>query len=102
MSKKAINIVLKSSLARNERLVLLAYVYYADSKGEKIFPSVEKIALKTGYSERQVQRITRLLTGKGILVECGKSKRDTNLYKINFDSIPNSSAQKTQGGQHAE
>lgn len=50
------------------KLVLLAMADHADHEGGSVHPSVRLIAHKTGYSERQVQRIMRALEAAKILV----------------------------------
>lgn len=50
-----------------EQAVLLALADHAHDDGTHIYPSVEYIAWKSEYSERQVQRILSDLKAKGIL-----------------------------------
>lgn len=48
-------------LSPAEKLVLLAYADHADHEGRNIYPALETVAEKTGYSRRQVIRITQAL-----------------------------------------
>ena len=67
---------------RPEKYVLLAYADHADQNGGGIWPSIDLIAKKTGYSERMVQMITRDLEIAGYLVRDGTGQRGTNRYRI--------------------
>lgn len=51
-----------------EKLVLLAFSDYADQDGRRAYPSMTTLARRTGYSVRQVQRLTRKLEQAGYLV----------------------------------
>lgn len=52
----------------DEKLVLLAFSDYADQDGRRAYPSMNTLARRTGYSVRQVQRLTRKLEQAGYLV----------------------------------
>lgn len=85
MSGKVSGWVWDQELPINEKYVLLAYADHADHAGNNIFPSVELMMQKTGYSERTVQRLTRRLERKGYLIKKssglgGRSK--TTQYSI--------------------
>ena len=67
---------------RPEKYILLAYADHADQNGRSIYPSVELISKKTGYEERAVQMITRILEKLGYLVEDGQGPRGTNRWLI--------------------
>lgn len=82
MSVKMMGAVWDTVMSPNEKLVLLAYADHADHKGNNIFPSIKLISSKTGYSERQVQRITKLLEQKGYLVTDGVGPYSTNKWKL--------------------
>lgn len=68
MSAKASGRVWDLDLPHNKRLVLLAMADHADHEGRNIYPSLDLIAWKTGYSYRQVRRIVEELKQDGILV----------------------------------
>jgi len=69
-------------IERDEKFVLLAYADHADHDGNNIYPAVDKIARKTGYSERSIQRITRQLVEHGWLIAMGTSNRQTNKFSM--------------------
>jgi hypothetical protein len=55
-------------LPPNKRLVLLAYADHADHDGGSVYPSLARIAHKTGYSRRQVIRVAQQLIEDGLMV----------------------------------
>ncbi len=67
MSVKQMGMVWELDLAPNHRLVLLAYADHADECGNNIFPSLARIAHKTGYSRDQVRRISKELKDAGLM-----------------------------------
>jgi hypothetical protein len=88
MSVKAMSVVWESDLTRAEKMILLAYADHADDEGGSVFPAVNRIAWKTGYSRRQVQRVTQGLVAYGYMSEVGKSRFGTIVYHINLDHLP--------------
>jgi DnaD/phage-associated family protein len=75
---------------RAEKYVLLAYSDHSDQNGKNVYPSVDLVALKTGYQERAVQLTTRTLEGLGFLVPDGIGPHGTNRYRIPVE--------RTEGG----
>ncbi len=61
MSVEQMAQVWKLDLAPNKKIVLLAYADHADEHGNNVFPSLGRIAHKTGYSRDQVRRISKEL-----------------------------------------
>lgn len=82
MSVKVMGWVWDRDIPRDKKYLLLAYADHADHDGGNIFPSVDTMAKKTGYSSRSVQRITKKLLDEGWLIEDGESKHKTNKYRI--------------------
>lgn len=82
MSVKIMGLVWDTQLPPNERYVLLAYADHADHYGKNIYPAIRTVAAKTGYSERQVQRITGQLETKGYLVPDGAGPHGTNKWAV--------------------
>jgi hypothetical protein len=72
MSVKIMAQVWELDLPQNEKLVLLAFADHADDEGI-CFPSVARIARKTGYSERQVQTIGKQLRAKGLIAPLSRT-----------------------------
>lgn len=100
MSGKVSGWVWDQPLPQNEKFVLLAYADHADHEGENIFPSINLMAYKTGYSRSSIQRITKRLREKGYLVAVGEGISGVNKYCIpiggcHFDTPP------TDGGSIA-
>lgn len=65
-----------------DKFVLLAYADHADHWGGNIFPSVGKIAEKTGLSRRQVQYATRRLEDAGMLVAVEACAGRTRTWRL--------------------
>jgi len=82
MSVKVMGWVWDQDLPQNEKFVLLAHADHADHDGNNVFPSVDLVARKTGYSSRSVQRIVKRLVEKGYLIPVGVGPNATNKYKI--------------------
>jgi hypothetical protein len=71
MSVKIMRMVWDLEMDQKDKLVLLAYADCADHDGGSIHPAVVTIAKRTGYSERSIQRHTRLLEKHGWLISDG-------------------------------
>ena len=97
MSVKIMGLVWDSNLKPTLRFVLLAYADHADHNGENIYPSVELMSKKTGFSERTIQGATRELEEMNLLVLVGKGKKGTNKWKIPLDVGGESTAPPTDG-----
>jgi hypothetical protein len=82
MSVKVTGMVWDLVLESGEKLVLLAYADHAAHDGTRIWPSMATIARMTGYSERQVQRITHSLESKGVLMANGRGPKGTKKWNI--------------------
>jgi biotin operon repressor len=67
MSIKVMSAVWELNLPQNQKLVLLALADHANDEGV-CYPSVGRVAWKTGISERQVQRIVQKLRAAGLVV----------------------------------
>lgn len=84
MSVKMMGAVWELELTAPKLLVLLALADHADHNGENIFPRVRMIAWKTGYSDRQVQRIIAGLVNDGILQTVAAKPGKTKVYRIDL------------------
>jgi hypothetical protein len=67
MSVKQMALVWELDLPANKKFILLAYADHADEDGEHVFPSLGRIAHKTGYSRDQVRRISKDLKDAGLM-----------------------------------
>jgi hypothetical protein len=86
MSVKIMGGVWTLDLKANKLLVLLAMADHADDDGNNVFPSINLIAWKTGYSDKQVRRIIKALLKDGLLKMEKESKgRFANSYSIHLD-----------------
>lgn len=70
--------------------VLMAYADHADHDGRNCFPSAGLIAYKTGYSLRQVQRVTAALVERGVLIveRRGGGRAQPTRYRIDLKRAP--------------
>jgi len=89
MSIRLMSQVWEHEFSHAEQTIMLALADWANDDGGNVFPSVARIAWKTGYEERQVQRIMKKLRGTGVLVLV---KRATvyrpNEYRIILSKAP--------------
>lgn len=78
------SLVWELDLPPNKRLVLLAYADHADDDGDRVYPSLARIAHKTGYSVDQVRRLSQELVREGlmVLVEQGSGRGRPNRYRL--------------------
>ena len=87
MSWKISGLVWELDLTHSQQSVLLAMADHAHHDGSKVFPSVALISWKTGYSDRQVRRVTSELRGLKILVLVKESNRyRPREYKIDISA----------------
>src|SRR3989304_4649412 len=90
MSIKLMSQVWEKELSHAEQSILLALADWADDNGERIFPSIARVAWKTGYEERQVQRIIKNLRAQQILVVIKNAAvHYPNEYCINLSKATN-------------
>ena len=89
MSISAMTKVYESGLDKSQKAIALAYADHAHDDGSHIYPSVEYMAWKTGYSRRSVQMITKQLVDIGVLVPEDKDgPNGTNRYQMDFNNLP--------------
>lgn len=69
------------------KFVLLAYADHASHDGTGIWPAVQSIADKTGYSKRTIQNSTKELETLGYMKKIGQHKSGTNLWRINTPQV---------------
>jgi hypothetical protein len=82
MSVKVMGWIWDMELPQDEKLIALAYADHAHHDGTNVFPAVIHIAKKTGYSKRSVQRITRKLEHRGLLIDDGQSPSGTRQWRM--------------------
>lgn len=68
MSVKQMGMVWDLDLEHAKKYVLLAYADHADDQGYNVYPSLGRIAHKTGYSRDQIRRISRQLVEDDLMV----------------------------------
>lgn len=75
MSVKMMGQVWECQFTKAEQSVMLAMADHAKDDGTDCYPSIERIAWKTDYSTRQVQRVIKDLSERGILILIRKGGR---------------------------
>lgn len=87
MSVKQMAMVWDLDLEPNHKIVLLAYADHADDDGDNVYPSLGRMAHKTGYSTDQIRRISRQLVEAGLmeLVEKGVGRGKPHRYRLTLE-----------------
>lgn len=87
MSVKQMSMVWELDLHPNQKIVLLAYADHADEDGDRVYPSLGRVAHKTGYSVQQVRRLSRQLVEAGLMerVEEGHGRGHTHRYRLTLE-----------------
>ncbi len=85
MSAKILGQVWDLQLTAAKQLIMLALADHADHNGDNAYPSIDLIAWKTGYSERQVRRILKALVKDKILLQVSRPGR-TSVYSIRLEN----------------
>jgi hypothetical protein len=89
MSIRVMAQVWEHEFSRSEQAIMLALADHAHDDGSRVFPSVERVAWKTGYSKRQTQRIIGTLRKSGVLVVVKKAyKNRPTEYRIDLLKAP--------------
>lgn len=86
MSVKIMGQLWDLQLAHRELLLLLAITDHADHDGRNMFPSIDLLAYKTGYSRSTVKRVLHALVERGVL-ERQERPGKSSLYNIRLDRI---------------
>lgn len=88
MSGKFMGMIWDLDIPHPQAWVLMAYADHADHNGEHIYPGIQLIAYKTGYSRRQAQEITRQLVADGLLVVTltGGGRGKATEYRLDFSA----------------
>jgi hypothetical protein len=88
MSAKLMGQVWELDLPHGEQLVMLALADHGEDDGSQIFPSVDRLAWKTGYKTRQVQNILRALESRGLIEKVAYplgGRGHATEYKMNIE-----------------
>lgn len=77
--------VWKLDFPRHTQSLMLALADHASDDGSNIYPSVRYLGWKTGYSERQVQRLMQVLIKDGVLrIAKPATNLHPNQYQMNL------------------
>lgn len=94
MSVRLMNRVFDLVLPPMQKLVLLTMSSHADDDGGSCYPSVERIAARTGLTRRGTQKILRRLEDSRLLVPMASQPGSSRNYHIR---IPQGGEQGSQG-----
>jgi len=100
MSVRQSELAWQLDLSSNRKFVLLELADHADPDGGHVFPSQGFIAMRTGYSTRQIRRILHELEDLGLIepVAHGKGGRGmATEYHLHLDASTNEKAVKLSG-----
>lgn len=86
MSAKLMGRIWDLDLPHPDQQILLAMADHGDHLGNHIYPSIDLIAWKTGYSERQVRRIVKGLEVHGILQKRGYGPHGLIMWAIDLSA----------------
>lgn len=86
MSIYLMSVVWTLDLPRHVVFFLLTLADHASDDGKNIYPSIRYLSWKTGYSERQIQRLLKILQREGILKILVEATHDfPNHYQMNLE-----------------
>lgn len=88
--------VWKLSIPPHHAWILMALADHADDTGENIFPSIARIAWKTGLSSRQVRRTMSELRECGLIEVYDYKESGTRVYRLNFEKAQKKSPFKSK------
>ena len=78
--------------------ILVKLADFAQDDGSSVYPSLEHVANKTGFSRSTIKRSIKLLCAKNILVNVSGGKTLTNLYRIDAHKVYSSSSNIVDDG----
>lgn len=99
MSVKVSSLIWEMDVEPIDKLVLLSYADYSNEDGLGVYPSNETTSKRTGINERSVRRVNRRLELSGYIVPDGKSRYQTNEYRLNLEAISANIAERRAKGE---
>ena len=90
MSITLMSLAFRLSVPITPKMVLLALCDWADDEGQRVYPSIKKLSLKSSLSERQTQRVVHDLIREGWIDLVGNENgggRNTRQYAINVEAL---------------
>lgn len=85
MSVKTMGRVWDLQLPTSKKFLLLAMADHADHDHGNIWPSIDTLSRKTGYTDRHIRRLIKELKNDDkLLVKTGVHSSGTNIYRIDF------------------
>lgn len=100
MSIEAMLAIWDLDLDHNEQAVALALANHANELGERMYPSLNRVAWRTGYSHDSVKRIVRRLREKGVLILVSTGHRGHAAeYRFDYSAVPRKAPYR-KGGEY--
>ena len=108
MSAKLAMRVLDSALDASLKPAAVVMALFGNDQGEKIFPSVDRVAFLLGVTRRSAERSLARLRELGVLLQCSGFKGgrrpggfgQTVLYRLNVDALPRRSGFEPRRTRH--
>jgi hypothetical protein len=101
MSIKLMHEVYGKELDHAKQAVLLAMADHADDEGWHCFPSMDRVAYKTGYSPRNVIRVVSELKKIGALVVVAEATaQKATEYRICLQALPDKPSFEVWRAEH--
>ena len=94
MSGKISGQVWDLDLPHTELFVLLAITDHADHDGRNMFPSIDLLAYKTGYSRSTIIRTLNKLVSRGVLERVSRPGH-VSVYNAHLDAAPKKAPRKS-------
>jgi hypothetical protein len=104
MSAKLMGQVWDLDLPHNQAWVLMALADHADHEGNNVYPGLDLLHYKTGYSERQIRRVLDDLEKAGIIIPIsgGIGRGQKQAYRIDMTAAPVKQQKRTKCPQIPE
>ena len=87
MSISLMSEVWRRDFSHIHQSIMLALADWGQDDGSGVFPSVRRVAWKTGYSERQIKRIMAELRKIGALVVVKRHRDQPTEYRIDLTAV---------------
>jgi hypothetical protein len=94
-------LVWELALPHNHAWILMCLADHADHQGRNVYPGVELIAWKTGYTPRHVKRILHELEEAKIIVPTsrGGGRGKVRKYRLDLDRVPRKAVAPSPGSR---
>ena len=88
MSVEQYKLAWEADIPEGEKIILLRLADFADPDGDRVYPSIGRIAHDTGFAERHVQRVLKKFKTLGVIQENGWSEYGTKVLSLHIEVFP--------------